>query len=68
MLIGFASYAVLRFVMEILRNDEPGQFGTTLTIAQWVSIVVFSLSMLAFVWLTWFGRNLSRDTEPKSEL
>ncbi len=68
MLIGFASYAVLRFVMEMLRNDEPGQFGTTLTIAQWVSIVVFSLSILAIIWLTWFYREFSRGPELKSEV
>lgn len=51
MFVGFASYAVLRFVMEILRNDEPGQFGTDLTIAQWVSIVVFSLAGCGLIWL-----------------
>jgi phosphatidylglycerol:prolipoprotein diacylglycerol transferase len=55
MFVGFASYAVLRFIMEILRNDEPGQFGTEMTIAQWVSIVVFSLSMLSLVWVWWRG-------------
>ena len=53
MLIGFASYTVLRFVMEILRNDEPGQFGTELTIAQWVSVVVFALSLIGMAWLKW---------------
>jgi phosphatidylglycerol---prolipoprotein diacylglyceryl transferase len=51
MFVGFASYAVLRFVMEMLRNDEPGQFGTELTIAQWVSIMVFTLACFALVWL-----------------
>lgn len=51
MLVGFASYAVLRFLMEMLRNDEPGQFGTTLTISQWVSIVVFLVSCGGLVWL-----------------
>jgi len=52
MLVGFASYAVLRFVMEMLRNDEPGQFGTELTIAQWVSIVVLMLSSGGLLWLS----------------
>jgi len=51
MMVGFASYAVLRFGEEMLRNDEPGQFGTSLTIAQWVSIIVFSLSCGGLVWL-----------------
>jgi phosphatidylglycerol:prolipoprotein diacylglycerol transferase len=30
---------VLRFLEEIVRVDEGGQFGTELSIAQWVSIV-----------------------------
>lgn len=51
MLVGFIGYALLRFGMEMLRNDEPGQFGTSLTISQWVSIVVFVLSSLAMAWL-----------------
>jgi len=37
--------------MEMLRNDEPGQFGTSLTISQWVSIVVLVGSTIAMVWL-----------------
>lgn len=53
MMLGFASYAVLRFVLELVRVDEGGQFGTGLTISQWVSVVVFALSIvgLAFVYL-----------------
>jgi phosphatidylglycerol:prolipoprotein diacylglycerol transferase len=37
--LGFAGYAVIRFGLEMVRNDEPGQFGTQFTIAQWVSVV-----------------------------
>jgi phosphatidylglycerol---prolipoprotein diacylglyceryl transferase len=51
MLIGFAGYAVLRFIMEMLRNDEPGQFGTQLTISQWVSLVVLAGSVAGLFWL-----------------
>ncbi|WP_218933986.1 prolipoprotein diacylglyceryl transferase [Rubripirellula lacrimiformis] len=51
MLLGFASYAVLRFVLELIRVDEAGQFGTNLSISQWVSIVVFSLSLGGLAWL-----------------
>jgi phosphatidylglycerol:prolipoprotein diacylglycerol transferase len=54
---GFAGYAVLRFGMEILRNDEPGQFGTELTIAQWVSIVVLLISLPILTWLLAFRRS-----------
>lgn len=61
MLGGFAGYAVMRFGMEMLRNDEPGQFGTDLTISQWVSIVVLIVSLAALVWLLWWA---PRRSEP----
>lgn len=61
MLSGFAGYAVMRFGMEILRNDEPGQFGTHLTISQWVSIVVLIISLAAWVWLLWFAPRRSQS-------
>ena len=43
---GFLGYAVLRFGLEIVRVDEAGQFGTSLSISQWVSIVVVILSFV----------------------
>ncbi len=49
MMIGFASYAVLRFGMEWIRVDEAGQFGTSLSISQWVSIFVFWFSVAGLV-------------------
>jgi phosphatidylglycerol:prolipoprotein diacylglycerol transferase len=55
MCLGFASYAVLRFVLEIVRVDEVGQFNTALTISQWVSVVVFTLSMIGLFWVYRFG-------------
>ncbi len=51
MMIGLASYAVLRFVLEIVRVDEAGQFGTVLSISQWVSLCVFTAAMAGLVWL-----------------
>jgi phosphatidylglycerol:prolipoprotein diacylglycerol transferase len=51
MLLGFAGYAVLRFVLEIVRVDEGGQFGTSLSISQWVSVCVFALSIGGLIWL-----------------
>lgn len=51
MAIGFITYAVGRFGLEMLRSDEPGQFGTWLTISQWVSLVVVSLSVLLIMYL-----------------
>jgi phosphatidylglycerol:prolipoprotein diacylglycerol transferase len=68
MMVGFASYAVLRFVMEMLRNDEPGQFGTTLTISQWVSIVVFLLCCAGLVWLRWVNQSHEKDQHPDARV
>lgn len=36
---GWLVYGTLRFLEEIVRVDEGGQFGTDLSIAQWVSMV-----------------------------
>ncbi len=37
----FTLYPVTRFMMELIRNDEKGQLGTSLTISQLISIVLF---------------------------
>ena len=52
-----------RFVREIIRTDEPGQFGTSLTISQWLS-----LGILVFATLLWWCiEHISRHpTEPKA--
>lgn len=49
---GWMVYGVLRFIEEIIRVDEAGQFGTSLSIAQWVSIVgiLFGAVLLAWVY------------------
>lgn len=49
--IGLAAYAVVRFGLELLRSDEPGQFGTGLTISQLVSVGVFAAAMGLMVYL-----------------
>jgi len=59
MMLGFASYAVLRFGLEWIRVDEQGQFGTDLSISQWVSVLVFALSVAGLVWS--FGRKQRTD-------
>jgi phosphatidylglycerol:prolipoprotein diacylglycerol transferase len=49
--VGWIAYPINRFMIEFLRADEPGKFGTSLTIAQWVSMgllltgVAFLLSL-----------------------
>lgn len=64
MMLGFASYAIMRFVLEIVRVDEAGQFGTSLSISQWVSIFVFSLSIAGLAWIH-FSRSVVA-IEPRS--
>ncbi len=54
MFIGFAAYAVVRFILEIIRVDEAGQLGTSLSISQWVSMVVFTLSIVGLIWIYFF--------------
>lgn len=45
-------YPVTRFVIEILRNDEGGQLGTSLTISQCVSIGLFLVNLGFMGWLS----------------
>lgn len=54
MFLGFASYAVLRFGLEIVRVDEAGQFNTSLSISQWVSVVVLACSIAGLIWVYFF--------------
>ncbi len=67
MMIGFACYAVLRFVLELIRVDEAGQFGTSLSISQWVSIVVLASCLIGLIFV--YRRPASRQsvqTQPSS--
>ena len=47
--LGWIAYPINRFMIEFLRSDEPGQFGTSLTIGQWVSLALV-ISGIAFFW------------------
>ena len=49
--IGFSMYAVVRFFEEVIRVDEPGRFGTSLSIAQWVSIFSLMCFMVLMLWI-----------------
>lgn len=51
MFVGFAGYAVLRFVLELIRVDEAGQFGTSLSISQLVSVFVLVASIIGLAWI-----------------
>jgi phosphatidylglycerol:prolipoprotein diacylglycerol transferase len=63
--LGLTTYAVTRFAIEILRGDEAGQFGTALTIAQWLSIGVFIYAIGLGLWC-WHrrGRKACPDSLP----
>ena len=37
-------HPISRFLLEMIRSDEPGQFGTTLTISQWISLAFLVLA------------------------
>ncbi len=49
--LGLSGYAILRFIMELIRVDEGGQFGTSLSISQWVSIIVLVLCLVGLAWI-----------------
>lgn len=49
--IAVLMHAIARFLLELIRSDEAGQFGTSLTIAQWISIVG-GLAALSFLVMT----------------
>jgi phosphatidylglycerol:prolipoprotein diacylglycerol transferase len=44
-------YPIGRFLLELIRQDELGQFGTDLTISQWVSFgtILVGISFLVYV-------------------
>ncbi len=54
--LGLFAYPVTRFLLEILRGDELGQFGTRLTISQWVSFGMFLLGVLLMLWVKRYGK------------
>ena len=54
--IGWIAYPINRFMIEFLRSDEAGQFGTSLTIAQWVSLALFVTGVAFFVTLKFWSK------------
>jgi phosphatidylglycerol:prolipoprotein diacylglycerol transferase len=63
--LGALTYAITRFTIEFLRDDEVGQFGTSLTISQWLSIVMFVFAIAFAAWLS--RRPLLRPRRPVPE-
>ena len=64
MMMGFAGYAVLRFVLELVRVDEGGQFGTSLSISQWVSVGVLFGSFIGLWWIYRSTPSPDAQTQP----
>ena len=56
--LGWILYPVNRFVLEIIRDDEPGRMGTALTFSQLMSIALF-LSGCVLMW--WLQQKHSRS-------
>ncbi|HEX3869545.1 MAG TPA: prolipoprotein diacylglyceryl transferase family protein, partial [Pirellulales bacterium] len=44
-------YPITRFLVEILRSDEPAVLGTGFTISQNISLAVFVYGVLLWIWL-----------------
>jgi phosphatidylglycerol---prolipoprotein diacylglyceryl transferase len=50
--LGALTYPLTRFALETLRGDELGQFSTSLTISQWISILTFAVGVVFTIWLS----------------
>lgn len=61
-------YPISRFVLELIRNDESGQFGTALTISQLVSLLTIACGVALFFGARMFGTRLGPRREPAESL
>lgn len=52
---------VTRFLIEFLRGDEFGQWGTSLTISQWISLAIFATGL---VFQAYLARRAATGTPP----
>lgn len=59
-------YPVGRFLIEIIRNDESGQFGTEFTISQWVSVMTIVIGFAMFGYRRGFGQRNDETLTPNS--
>ncbi|MBW3540295.1 MAG: prolipoprotein diacylglyceryl transferase [Planctomycetes bacterium] len=51
MAFAWVAYPISRFLIEFLRGDEMGKFGTELTISQWYSLALFASGLVFTIWL-----------------
>ena len=49
--IALVTYPITRLLLEVLRGDELGQFGTSLTISQCFSLLLLTLGLGFTAWL-----------------
>ena len=56
------SYSIGRFLMELIRQDEAGQFGTSLTNSQCVSIPTIVVGISVFIYARRYGSKVSSTT------
>ncbi|MEL7498629.1 MAG: prolipoprotein diacylglyceryl transferase [Planctomycetota bacterium] len=61
-------YSIARFLIEIVRQDERGQFGTELTISQWVSIAMIAIGFALFVYARIAGPQSSPEPDSSGTL
>lgn len=54
-------HPVSRFLLEIIRTDEPGQFGTSLSISQWLSGLLFLVGLALAGYLARQPRGVQRQ-------
>jgi phosphatidylglycerol---prolipoprotein diacylglyceryl transferase len=44
-------HPISRFFLEMIRSDEPGQFGTSLTISQWLSLAILIAAVALWIYI-----------------
>jgi phosphatidylglycerol:prolipoprotein diacylglycerol transferase len=47
-------HPISRFLIEMIRSDEPGQFGTLLTISQWLSLAILAAAIVLWIYIETF--------------
>ncbi len=52
-------YPITRFLLEIIRTDEPPQWGTGLTVSQIISLLILSGAAVLWAYILTSRRNLS---------
>lgn len=65
--LALLTYPVTRFLIEYLRGDEPGRFGTSLTISQWGSLAILTSGIAYTLWLSRRPRRITPVRIPAPE-